>query len=111
MDRLYKITGLMLLLAAAAFGQKGVDTQTDKIKSEGNKVTTRNNDVSRSFDWGKGKTKTRPMLANPYKLVARRDVLVDAIVSSLRDKKIVVDDASSRLGDGIVITQPFVFAK
>ena len=101
----------MFLLCSAAAGQKGVDTQTQKIKDDSNKVTTRSNDVSRSFDWGKGKTKVRDLLPNPYKLNARRDVLVEAIMNALREKKIIVDDASSRIKDGVVITQPYVFAK
>lgn len=101
----------VLLLAGAAFSQKGVDPQTQKIKEEGNKVTTRTNDVTRSFDWGKGKTKVRERLANPYKLAGRRDALVQRIVDALREEKIVIDDASSRLKDGIIITQPFVFAR
>ena len=29
----------------------------------------------------------------------------------LKDRKMVVDEASSRLADGIIITQPYVFAK
>ena len=98
-------------LATLAFGQKGVDPQTQTIKDNGNTVTTRGHDVTRSFDWGKGKTKVRGMLANPYKLNSRRDVLIETIVDTLREKKIVVDDASSRPKDGIIVTQPFVFAK
>ena len=94
-----------------AHAQKGVDTQTQKIKDDGNKVTTRSNDATRSFDWGKGKTKVRDRLANPYKLAARRDVLIGNIIDVLREKNILVDDASSRMKDGIVVTQPFVFAK
>jgi hypothetical protein len=101
----------LLTLTAGLFAQKGVDTQTQKIKTEGDKVTTRGNDVTRSFDWGKGKTKVRGQLANPYKLNARRDVLIDRIVDALREKKIVVDDGSSRPGNGIIVTMPFVFAK
>lgn len=102
---------LTLMLGMCAWAQKGVDTQTETIKSEGNKVTSRGNDVTRSFDWGKGKTKVRGMLPNPYRLAARRDVLIGSVIDALREKKIVVDDTSSRLNDGIVITQPFVFAK
>lgn len=101
----------MLIFAAAGSAQKGVDPQTQKIKDDGNKVTSRTNDVTRSFDWGKGKTKVRPRLPNPYKLNARRDVLIETIIDALREKKIVVDDASSRVKDGIVVTQPYVFAK
>ncbi len=101
----------ILIFCIEAQAQKGVDTQTQKIKDEGNKVTTRSNDATRSFDWGKGKTKVRGRLANPYKLASRRDVLIDSIVDVLHEKNILVDDASSRMKDGIVVTQPFVFAK
>src|SRR5438046_3015904 len=96
----------LLMLGTVAWAQKGVDPQTQKIKDDGNKVTTRGNDVSRSFDWGKGKTKVRDRLPNPYKLNARRDVLIGSIMDALREKKIVVDDASSRMKDGIVVTKP-----
>ncbi len=100
-----------LLLSGSAFPQKGVDSQTQKIKDEGNKVTSRPNDAGRSFDWGEGKTKVRARLANPYRLNSRRDVLVESIMDVLREKKIVVDEAASRLKDGFIVTQPFVFAK
>lgn len=102
---------ITLTCAIAVSAQKGVDTQTKEIKAEGNKVTTRTNDVGRSFDWGKGKTKVRDRLPNPYKLSGRRDVIMDMIAEVLRDRKIVVDEASSRLKDGLIVTQPFVFAK
>lgn len=107
---------LLTILATVVFGsfasaQKGVDTQTQKIKDEGNKVTTRSNDASYKKDWGKGKTKVRDRLPNPTKLNARRDVLMQTIIDVLREQKIVVDDASSRIKDGIIVTQPFVFAK
>lgn len=101
----------IVLFGGSVFAQKGVDTQTQKIKDEGNKVTTRSNDATRSFDWGKGKTRVAEPLANPYKMNARRDVLIESIENALRENKIVVDEASSRLKDGIVVTQPFVFAK
>jgi len=102
---------LALIYCLPVLAQKGVDTQTEKIKAEGNKVTTRPNDVGRPFDWGKGKTKVRDRLANPYKLSGRRDVIMDMIAQVLREKKIVVDEASSRLKDGMIVTQPFIFAK
>ena len=51
------------------------------------------------------------MLPNPYKMNSRRDVLVENIELVLKEKKILIDDAASRLKDGIIITQPFVFAK
>ncbi len=101
----------IVISGTSAFAQKGVDTQTQTIKDSGNKVTSRPNDATRSFDWGKGKTKVRQRLPNPYRLAARRDVLIESIIETLREQKIVVDEASSRLKDGIIITQPFVFAK
>lgn len=102
---------LMVLVSAGVSAQKGIDTQTQKIKDDTNKTTSRETDVTRSFDWGKGKTQTRERLANPYQLNARRDVLVEMIQQVLREKKIVIDEPSSKLNDGIIITQPFVFGK
>jgi hypothetical protein len=104
-----------LLLAMAAplliHAQKGIDTQTQKIKEDANKTTTRQSDASRSFDWGKGKTHVRDRLTNPYPLASRRDVLVETIKNVIKDQKLLVDEASSRMADGMIITQPFIFAK
>ncbi len=100
-----------LLLSAVVSAQKGVDTQTRTIRDESNKVTSRTSDVSRDFSWGKDKTKVRELLPNPYKLNSRRDVLIAAIIDTLKEKRIVVDEASSRPQEGIIITQPFVFSK
>ena len=110
---------LIFLCGLTIFGQqpKGVDTQNQKIQEKNNKTTenTGNNGNNtpggRTINWGDGKTKVRERLANPYRMNARRDVLVENVLSVLQDKKIVVDDASSRPKDGIIITQPFVFAK
>ncbi|MEO7538972.1 MAG: hypothetical protein ABIV21_03025 [Pyrinomonadaceae bacterium] len=109
-------TGASLLFAVfvistGALAQKGIDTQTKTIKSDSNKVTSRPTDATRSFDWGKGKTKVRDQLPNPYRLNGRRDVLVETITDALREKKLIVDEASSRLRDGILVTQPFVFSR
>ena len=92
--------------------QKGIDTQTTTIKTDTNKTTTwKTEPPSRSFDWGKGKTEVRDRLPNPYKLNSRRNILIEHIMQVLKDRKMVVDEASSRLADGIIITQPFVFSK
>ncbi len=111
MTRLYLISFSIVALTAAAFGQKGIDTQTQRIKEDANKTTSRSTDATRSFDWGKGKTHVRDRLANPYKLASRRDILVQTILDILKERKMVVDEASSRLSNGIIITQPYVFAK
>lgn len=112
MKRSILVFSLTVICSLSAAAQKGIDTQTQKIKQEGNTTTSRPSDATmRSFDWGKGKTKVREMLPNPYKMNSRRDVLVETIVGVLRDNKIIVDESASRLKDGIIITQPYVFAK
>lgn len=102
---------LTFTFSLSAFGQKGIDTQTQKIKEDTNKTTSRGTDATRSFDWGKGKTPVRERLANPYQMNARRDQLMETIREALREKKLVIDEQSSRIADGIIITQPFVFGK
>jgi hypothetical protein len=91
--------------------QKGIDTQTQRIKDDANRTTARPTDASRSFDWGKGKTKVRERLPNPYSFSGRRDALVDSIVDALKERKMIIDENASRPKDGLVVTQPFVFAK
>ena len=107
------IVFLTILFAASlgVFAQKGVDTQTQKIKEDGNKTTSRPSDATRSFDWGKGKTVVRERLANPQRLNSRRDVLIESIREVLKEKRLVVDELSSKPQAGIIVTQPFVFGK
>jgi hypothetical protein len=115
MKQIFFSISLIILLAAAAFGQgsqgKGIDSQTKQIRTDTDRNTSRPNDAGRSFDFGKGKTKVRERLENPYRLASRRDALVENIINILKEQKIVVDEAASRLSDGFVVTQPFVFAK
>jgi hypothetical protein len=110
--RTFLQTTVILILASLAItAQKGVDTQTQKIKDDSNKTTTRSSDATRSFDWGKGKTRVRDRLANPYQLNGRRDQLVEMIKLALTEKKMVVDESSSRFSDGVVVTQPYMFGR
>lgn len=117
MKRILFSISTVFIISLAAFGQqqgggKGIDTQTRQINRDNNRTTSRPNDAGgRSFDWGKEKTKTRERLANPYRMASRRDILVENILNILKDKKIIVDDAASRINDGFIVTQPFVFAK
>lgn len=104
-------TSILILSTVSVFAQKGIDTQTKKIKDDAKGVTSRSTDATRSFDWGAGKTQVRERLVNPYKLTGRRDVLVQSIIAVLKEQKILVDESSSRISDGVIITQPFMFAK
>ncbi|CAN5343614.1 hypothetical protein BH20ACI1_BH20ACI1_03660 [soil metagenome] len=116
MKNIFYIFSAIVIFSAVAFAQKGIDTQTEKIKQEGSSTTPQsntrtNNPTNKAWDWGKGKTKVRQPLPNPYRLNSRRDVLVENITDVLKEKKIVIDEAASRIKDGIIITEPFVFAK
>lgn len=111
MKNIFVLTGLLLILSLPIFAQKGIDTQTKKIQQDTNKTTERPNDASRSWTFGKDKTKVRDRLDNPYRMNARRDVLVENVIDVLQERKIIVDDSASRPKDGIIVTQPFVFAK
>lgn len=100
-----------VLFATMAAAQKGVDTQTQKIRQDTSKTTQTDRESGRGWSFGKDKTKVRERLANPYKLAARRDALVDAVLDVLKEKKLVTDDTSTRLEDGIVVTMPVIFVK
>jgi hypothetical protein len=108
---------LILLCSVLAFGQKGVDDQNKKIQENTNRTTQTtgnnptNNAGGRSLDWGAGKTKLRNQLDNPYRMTARRDALLENVMDVLQERKIIVDDSASRQKDGIIVTQPFIFAK
>lgn len=99
----------LFIFSSAVFAQKGVDTQTEKITEKTG--TNESTNVSRSFNWGKDKTKVRSNLANPYKLASRRDILIETILNVLQEKKLIVDETASKPKEGIIITQPFIFAK
>ena len=104
----------LLLFVSAVSAQKGVDTQTKKIQDEGVKSTglpQRGTEPNRSYDFGKGKTKTRPMLPNPSRIAARRDVLIEDVLNILQDQKIIINESASRKTAGVIVSEPFVFAK
>lgn len=105
----------VVLFASAVYAQKGIDTQTQKIKEEGSKTTTgtqrSSEQPSRSFDFGKGKTKVREQLANPYRLASRRDALIENVLEILKEQKLIVNDSATRKPDGIIVSEPYVFAK
>ena len=51
------------------------------------------------------------MLPNPYRLTARRDVIIKAVAEVMRDRKLILDEASSKTDEGILVTQPYTFIK
>ena len=113
------LIALLLLAAAPALAQeKGVDTQSQKVRDTGSNrtggVNGNKTDVGTSgsgINFGKGKTREAARLSNPYRVTARRDTLLKAISDLMRDRKLIVDDAASRPADGIIVSQPYTFIK
>ena len=97
--------------------EKGVDSQNSSIRDAGsgrgagNNGTKQDTGAGRGVNFGKGRTPAPVTVPNPYRLAARRDATLKAVQELLREKGIVVDVDVSRLNEGMVITQPFVFAK
>lgn len=110
---------VVLLAATVAFGQgKGVDRQNQRITDNSSNKSPANNgtktDVGTTgsgINFGKDKSPTLVLLPNPYRMTARRDVLMKAVADVMRDRKLIVDDASSKPDDGIIVSQPYTFIK
>jgi len=107
----------IIICNTVAFAQaKGVDKQSERVRDAGTKTPGNNGaktDVGtgRGIDFGSGRTPSAPPLPNPYRITARRDVLITAIQDLMRDHKLVVDDAASKPADGIIVSQPYTFIK
>ncbi|HEY8205445.1 MAG TPA: hypothetical protein VIF81_12005 [Pyrinomonadaceae bacterium] len=109
---------LMLTAPVVCAQEKGVDTQSQKVRDTGSNrsagVNGGKTDVGTSrsgINFGKGKTKEIVRLPNPYRVTARRDELLKAVTELMRDRKLIVDDAASRPNEGIIVTQPYTFIK
>src|SRR5918999_4169528 len=119
---MFRITaGLVILMACSlpAFAQaaKGVDKQNERVRDSGSDRTPGNNGnktdtgAGRGFDFGSGRTPEAPPLPNPYRLTGRRDVIITAVQDLMRDRNLVLDEAASKLSEGIIVSQPFTFTK
>lgn len=110
---------VVLLAPTCAFGQgKGVDTQSKRISDNSASKAPANNGTKQDvgttgsgINFGKDKTQIIAMLPNPYRLTARRDVIIKAVTDVMRDRKLIVDDASSKPSEGIIVSQPYTFIK
>jgi hypothetical protein len=117
MTRLISVLLMVLLSAVSAWSQgKGVDKQSERVrdsanKSAGNNGTKTDTGSGRGIDFGKGRTPNLPPLPNPYRIAARRDVILKAIADVMRDRKLIVDEAASKPADGIIVSQPYTFIK
>ncbi len=110
---------IVVLGSTVAFGQgKGVDSQNQRISDNSSNKAPANNGAKTNvgttgsgINFGKDKTRDRAMIPNPYRLTARRDVILKAVAEVMRDRKLILDEASSKPGEGIMVTQPYTFIK
>lgn len=110
---------LALVATTGALAQeKGVDSQSKSIRDTGSNRGAANNgaktDVGTNgsgINFGKDKTKAVVLLPNPYRLTARRDVIMRTVADVMRDRKLIVDDAASKPNEGIIVSQPYTFIK
>ena len=110
--------GLFALAPVVQAQEKGVDTQSQKVRETGSNrsggVNGSKTDVGTSgsgINFGKGKTREVALLPNPYRMTARRDELLKTVTDLMRDRKLIVDDAASRPDEGIIVSQPYTFIK
>lgn len=115
MTRFASLLLILSLSVVTAWSQgKGIDKTSERVRdsgtagSNGTKTTT---GTGPGIDFGAGRTAPVPPLPNPYRLTARRDVLLKAVMDVMRDRKLIVDEAASRPSEGIIVSQPYTFIK
>ena len=114
-----RLTGVLLLVSLSAVSVwsqgKGVDKQSERVrddsKTAGHNGIKTDTGSGRGMDFGKGRTPEVPPIPNPYRLMARRDVILSAIADVMRDRKLILDEAASRPSEGIIVSQPYTFIK
>jgi hypothetical protein len=108
---------IVTVISAPAWSQgKGVDKQSERVRDSGSREAGDNGSktdvgAGRGIDFGRGRTPVLPPLPNPYRMTARRDVILKAIADVMRDRNLIVDEVASKPADGIVISQPYTFIK
>ena len=110
---------VVVVSAASAFGQgKGVDSQNQRITDNSSNRAPANNGAKQDvgttgsgINFGKEKSSRTIALPNPYRLTARRDAIIKAVGEVMRDRKLIIDDATSKPDEGIIVSQPYTFIK
>lgn len=113
-----RLASLLLILVSSAVSAwpqgKGVDKTSERVRDSGtagSNSTKTTTGTGTGFDFGGGRTPVVLPLPNPYRLTARRDVIVKAITDVMRDRKLIVDEPASRPAEGIIVSQPYTFIK
>jgi hypothetical protein len=118
MIKLLSVLALLVGLTCTALAQgKGVDKSNERVRDTGSSrapaINGSKTDVGsgRGMDFGKGRTPEVPPIPNPYRLPARRDVILKAVADVMRDRNLVLDETASKPDDGIIVSQPYTFIK
>ena len=110
---------VIVMTSASAFGQgKGVDPQNQRNTDNSSSRAPANNGTKQDtgtsgtgINWGGEKSVPKVALPNPYRFTARRDAIVKAVADVMRDRKLIIDDATSKPDEGIIVSQPYTFIK
>ena len=115
MKRYASLLLILLVSAISAWSQgKGIDKTSERVRDSGTAGSNGTNTTTGAgpgFDFGGGRTHPVLPLPNPYRLTARRDVILKAVADVMRDRKLIVDEAASRPSEGIIVSQPYTFIK
>lgn len=115
MKRFASLLLILSLSAVTAWSQgKGIDKTSERVRDSGtagSNSTKTTTGTGPGFDFGAGKTAVVPPLPNPYRITARRDVILKAVMDVMRDRKLIADEAASRPSEGIIVSQPYTFIK
>ena len=108
----------MCLAAITGYGQgKGVDQQNRRISEAGTARSPANNGrnqtvgAGQGIDFGGGRTANSTSIPNPYRFAVRRDTVIQAIEELMRERKLTLDIAASKVNEGLFVSQPYVFSK
>jgi hypothetical protein len=116
-----KICALVFLAAALSISaqaqEKGVDQNNERVRDGGNNRQPAVNGgkldtgAGRGIDFGKGRTPTVAPLPNPYRFTVPNDVLTKSIIELMAERKLILDEPSSKPEQGLLISQPYTFTR
>lgn len=116
-----KICALVFLAAALAVSaqaqEKGVDQNNERVRDSGNNRQPAVNGgkldtgAGRGIDFGAGRTRALPPVANPYRFSVPNDVLTRSVVELMAERRLILDEPSSKPEQGLFISQPYTFTR
>ena len=93
----------------------GIDQQNDTIRDRSSDHAPVSNGTKKDIGTGRGidigRRRTLPPLPNPYRFSVRRDAVINAVEELMPERKLVIDEAVSKIDHGIFISQPYIFIK